>query len=58
MLLLKALITKAPPSAAALYAHRLSRKLFKVNTEPGAGDMAEDLPNAANTTATQSRMHA
>lgn len=27
-----------------MYAHRLSRKLFKVNTQLGASDMAEHLP--------------
>lgn len=49
-LLLKALITKAPPSGAVLYASCISRKLFKVNMPPGAADTATRLPEHANTT--------
>lgn len=34
-------------TGAVLYAKLLSRKLFKVNTQPGASDMAEHLPTYA-----------
>ena len=44
-------------SGVVLYTHRLSRKLFKVNAQPGASDMAEHLPKACCCVCIHSNTH-